>query len=171
MIQNLKVLTSIQNFFLNKKLESSKSSKLDDFAGSKIGILFNDDVSDKYQLQQLIEKNFDVDPSEINFLGFSRHRYDRVEKPGFVFIQKDFSLFGQPKSEVINNFTRHKYKLLFNFFGEEELCLEIVAQLTEAKLKVGLSESNEKINDLLLALDSKNLDFFKESSKYIKHII
>ncbi|MBZ9778102.1 hypothetical protein LB452_04115 [Psychroflexus sp. CAK8W] len=165
------MLTSIQNFFLNKKLETIKPSKLDNFGGSKIGILFNDDVSDRYQLQQLIEKNFDVDPSEINFLGFSRHRYDRVEKPDFVFIQKDFSLFGQPNSEVITDFISQKYKLLFNFFGSDELCLEIIAQLTEAKLKVGLNESNEKISDLLLAVDSKNLDFFKESSKYIKQII
>jgi len=165
------VLTSIQNFFLNKKLETIKPPKLDNFEGSKIGILFNDDASDRYQLQQLIEKNFDVEPSGINFLGFSRHRYDRVEKPDFVFIQKDFSLFGQPNSEVITDFISQKYKLLFNFFGRDELCLELVSQLTEAKLKVGLNESNEKISDLLLAVDSKNLDFFKESSKYIKQII
>jgi predicted nucleotidyltransferase len=139
--------------------------------GTKIGILFNDDVSDKYQLQQLIEKNFDVKSTEIHFLGFSRHRYDRVEKPDFVFIKKDFSMFGQPKSEVISEFMSHDYKLLFNFFGKDELCLEIVAQFTKAKLKVGLNESNQKINDLSFALDSRNLDFFKESSKYIKQII
>ncbi|MBQ0740232.1 hypothetical protein J9332_38730, partial [Aquimarina celericrescens] len=65
------MLTSIQNFFLNKKLGTIKPPKLDNFEGSKIGILFNDDASDRYQLQQLIEKNFDVEPSEINFLGFS----------------------------------------------------------------------------------------------------
>ncbi|WP_093366874.1 DUF6913 domain-containing protein [Psychroflexus sediminis] len=165
------MLNSIQTYFLRKNLESSKPPKINDKPGSKIGVLYNDDVSDRYQLQQLIEKNFKVKTSEINLLGFSRHRYDRVEKPDFVFIKKDFSLFGQPKSETITEFLSHKYKLLFNFFGKDELCLEIVAQHTEAKLKVGLHESNEKVNDLLLALDSKNLDFFEESSKYIKHII
>lgn len=165
------MLKPIQNFFLEKKLESLKSGKTKDFSGNKIGVLFNDDRSDKYQLQQLVEKNFDIEPSEIFFLGFSRHRYDRVEKPDFVFIQKDFSLFGKAKTMAIENFTGHKYKLLFNFFGKDELCLEIVAQLTQAKLKIGLQESNPEINDLILALDSKNLDFFKESSKYIKHII
>jgi hypothetical protein len=156
---------------LKKKLDSRKSAYSAEMTGTKIGILFNDDVSDKYQLQQLIEKNFDVKSTEIHFLGFSRHRYDRVEKPDFVFIKKDFSMFGQPKSEVISEFMSHDYKLLFNFFGKDELCLEIVAQSTKAKLKVGLNESNQKINDLSFALDSRNLDFFKESSKYIKQII
>lgn len=165
------MLKSIQTFFLNRSLDSSKPQKKEGFKGSKIGILFNDDISDKYQLQKLIEKNFEVKPSEIIFLGFSRHRYDKVERPDFVFIQKDFSLFGQPKSEVITEFTSHKYKLLLNFFGKDELCLELVAQLTQANLKVGLQESSEKINDLILAVDHKNLNFFKESSKYIKQII
>lgn len=165
------MVNSLQTYFLNKKLESNKSEKASEIKGSKVGILFNDDVSDKYQLQQLIEKNFDVKPSGIYFLGFSRHRYDRVEKPDFVFIQKDFSIFGQPKSKVISEFVNRDYKLLFNFFGKNELCLEIVAQLTKARLKVGLNESNAEINDLSLAVDSRNLDFFKETSKYIKQII
>jgi len=61
--------------------------------------------------------------------------------------------------------------LLFNYFGKDELCLEVLALLTEAKLKVGFQEANERVNDLLLNVDSENLDFFKESSKYIKQII
>jgi len=165
------VLNSVQTYFLKKRLNSSKGSESVDFSETKIGILFNEDSSDRDQLQKLIEKNFDVDASQINFLGFSRQSYEKKIRPDFVFIKKDFSLFGQPKSEVINDFLDHNYKLLFNFFGKNEHYLENVAQLTKAKLKVGLSESNEKINDLLLDLDSENLDFFEESSKYIKQII
>ncbi|WP_019038012.1 DUF6913 domain-containing protein [Psychroflexus tropicus] len=165
------MLNSIQTYFLNKKLDSKFSQKSEENFGHKIGILFNDDVSDRYQLQQLVESNYGVSDSDISLLGFSRHRYDRVEKPDFVFIQKDFTIFGEPKSEVITKFTNTKYEYLFNFFGQDELCLEIVALLTKAKLKVGLNESNERINDISFAMDSKNLDFFKESSIYIKHII
>mgnify|MGYP001048110108 CR=1 FL=1 len=165
------MLNSIQTYYLNKKLETKSSNQLKDKFDKKIGVLFNDDISDRYQLQQLVASNFEIEPSDIQLLGFSRHRYDRVEQTDFVFIQKDFSLFGEPKSEVISKFTKYKYEYLFNFFGEDELCLEIVALLTQAKLKVGLNASNDRINDLSFALDAKNLDFFKESSKYIKHII
>lgn len=162
---------SIQTFFIKKKTESLESSYEVDFKGTKIGVLFNSDVSEKHQLQQLIQDNFEVDASEINFLGFSRKNYNKIIKPDFVFEKKDFTLLGQPKSEVITEFLNHNYKLLFNFFGKNEFYLETVAQQAKSKLKVGLSGSNEKVNDLLLALDSKDLSFFEVSSKYIKQII
>lgn len=165
------MFSSVQTYFLKKRLNSSISSESVDFSGHKLGVLFNEDNSDKNQLQELIVKSFDVDASEINFLGFSRQTYDGEIKQDFVFTKKDFSLFGQPKSDVINDFLNCNYKFLFNFFGKNEHYLENVAQLTQAKLKVGLLESNEKINDLLLDLNSKDLNFFEESSKYIKHII
>jgi hypothetical protein len=165
------VLNSIKTHFLHKSLSSKRSILAEESVGDKVGILYNDDIADKYQLQQLVEKNFKINSEDISFLGFSRHRYDKVEKPEYVFTTKDFTLFGKPKSKAIDEFLKTNYKLLFNYFGKDELCLEVLALLTEAKLNVGLQEANERVNDLILNVDSKNLDFFKESSKYIKQII
>jgi hypothetical protein len=165
------VLNSIKTHFLHKSLSSKRSILAEESVGDKVGILYNDDIADKYQLQQLVEKNFKINSEDISFLGFSRHRYDKVEKPEYVFTTKDFTLFGKPKSKAIDEFLKTNYKLLFNYFGKDELCLEVLALLTEAKLKVGFQEANERVNDLILNVDSKNLDFFKESSKYIKQII
>lgn len=165
------MLNSIKTHFLHKSLSSKRSILAEESVGDKVGILYNDDIADKYQLQQLVEKNFKINSEDISFLGFSRHRYDKVEKPEYVFTTKDFTLFGKPKSKAIDEFLKTNYKLLFNYFGKDELCLEVLALLTEAKLKVGFQEANERVNDLILNVDSKNLDFFKESSKYIKQII
>ncbi|TXE19836.1 hypothetical protein ES731_07280 [Psychroflexus gondwanensis] len=165
------MLNSIKTHFLHKSLSSKRSILAEESVGDKVGILYNDDIADKYQLEQLVEKNFKINSEDISFLGFSRHRYDKVEKPEYVFTTKDFTLFGKPKSKAIDEFLKTNYKLLFNYFGKDELCLEVLALLTEAKLKVGFQEANERVNDLILNVDSKNLDFFKESSKYIKQII
>lgn len=165
------MLNSIQRYFLKKQLKAFKSSERDDYSSTKIAVLFNEKVSDKNQLLELIEKNFDVNISEINHLGYSERSFKGEKQPDSIFTKKDFNLFGQPKSEVIHEFLNHKYKLLFNFFGNNQSYLEHIAHHTQAKLKVGLSESNENINDLLLALNPKDLVFFEESSKYIKHII
>ena len=165
------MLNSIKTHFLHKSLSSKRSILAEESVGDKVGILYNDDIADKYQLEQLVEKNFKINSEDISFLGFSRHRYDKVEKPEYVFTTKDFTLFGKPKSKAIDDFLKTNYKLLFNYFGKDELCLEVLALLTEAKLKVGFQEANERVNDLLLNVDSENLDFFKESSKYIKQII
>ncbi|NEV93104.1 hypothetical protein G3567_02940 [Psychroflexus sp. YR1-1] len=165
------MLNSIQTYFIKKRLNSSKGSESLDFSESKVGLLYNEDVSDKDQLLERMAKNFDVDSSEIHVLGFSRKAYAKEKQPDFVFLKKDFSLLGQIQSEVIAEFLATHYKLLFNFFGKDEIYLERIAQLTQAKLKLGFSESNQNVNDLLLDLDPKDLSFFEEGSKYIKHII
>ncbi|WP_410175086.1 DUF6913 domain-containing protein [Psychroflexus curvus] len=164
------MLNSVQTYFIKKNLKPSKSPMTGDRM-SMVGVLFNADVSDRNQLREHIEHNFDEDSSKLIFLGFSRKNYEKEKKSNFIFTKKDFSLLGQPRSEVITEFLKHNYKLLFNFFGENEHYLENIAQLAQANLKVGLCESSEKINDLLLDLESKDLRFFEESSKYIKHII
>jgi len=84
------VLNSIKTHFLHKSLSSKRSILAEESVGDKVGILYNDDIADKYQLQQLVEKNFKINSEDISFLGFSRHRYDKVEKPEYVFTTKDF---------------------------------------------------------------------------------
>lgn len=165
------MLNSIKTHFLTKSLSSKRCVQAEKLLSDKVGILYNDDIADRHQLQQLVEKNFNINPENVGFLGFSRHRYNKVEKPEYIFTTEDFTLFGKPKSKAIDEFLKTNYKLLFNYFGKDELCLEVLAHLSEATLKVGLQEADERINDLLLNIESKNLDFFKESYKYIKQII
>jgi len=165
------MLNSIKTRFLIKSLSSKRSAQTEKVLSDKVGILYNDDIADRHQLQQLVEENFNINLEDIGFLGFSRYRYNKVEKPEYIFTTNDFSLFGKPKSKVIDEFLKTNYKLLFNYFGKDEVCLEVLAHLSEAKLKVGLQEADERVNDFLLNMESNNLDFFKESYKYIKQII
>jgi hypothetical protein len=165
------VFDTIQTYFLKKRLNSTKDFKVAVKNSKTIGVLFNEDEADKEKLEKLVLANFEVELSEIQFLGFSHKKNEIADRADVVVNKKDFSIFGQPKSELVSEFINYDYKLLFNFFGKGDLFLEHIAQHTTAKLKVGLVESNERINDFSIALESNNLDFFKESSKYIKRII
>lgn len=161
----------IQNFFLKRQLKSFSPQKPDGVSGSKFGVLYNVERFDEEQIRISIENNFDIVASELNFLGFCNSAEHKYENDGNVFSLKDFTLFGQHDSEVISAFINQNYKVMFNFFDKDQTCLELISQQTKAELKVGFSNCNQQINDLLLILDANDIDFFRESSKYIKHIL
>ena len=162
---------AIQHFFLRRQLKFSSPQKPDRRAESKIGVLYNVEKFHKEQIRECIQNNFDTTASEIIFLGFCNSEQYKYENIDNVFSLKDFNLFGKYDSEVISAFTNQSYNIVFNFFENDQICLELISQQTKAELKVGFSSCNQQINDLLLMLDSNNIDFFKESSKYIKHIL
>ena len=165
------MLQAIRIYFLKRKISAPDSHFTPEIKGSKVGVLFNNDVEDKQALLEQIQQHFKISNSEINALGFSHKSFKNKEQPQDVFTLRDFSIFGEPKSESVQNFLKTDYQLLFNFFGSGELGLGVIAKSANAKLKVGLSTADERLNDLLLDMDSKNMDFFKASSTYIQHII
>nr|WP_127846374.1 hypothetical protein [Psychroflexus aestuariivivens] len=147
-----------------------KSRRKFNINSNSVGVLYNADQSDKYQIMQQLEKSFQFKPNQVYFLGFSQHRFDKVEKPADVFIAKDFSLFGEIKSDNIQKFVKEEFKFLFNYFKAEQLYLDLVSVQTQAELSIGFHDSNIKLNDLMISTNLENPDFFKESSNYITKI-
>lgn len=162
------MLKAIKTYCLRCKLSSSNSST--EAGGHKVGLLFNYDTEDKQALLEQIQLNYKVSKSEINVLGFSKKTFKKEGQPDDVFTLRDFSIFGKPKLTVMQDFLNEDYQLLFNYFGRGELGLEVLANLTNAKLKVGLKSADERINDVILDMKTESMAFFKESSTYIQHI-
>lgn len=165
------MLKSIKTYFLKRKLNTHlKAEKTSNVNSNQIGVLYNADQSDKYKIRQYLEKSFQVKPDQVLFLGFSQHRFDKVEQPDDIFIEKDFSVFGEIQSENIQKFVHQDFKFLFNYFISNQLFLDVVSAQTHAELSIGFHDSNQKLNDLMISTDLENIDFFKESSNYITQI-
>ncbi len=165
------MINKVQSYFIRKRLNTAGGEKMDIAWSDSIGVLYNEDKSDREELKQLIKTHFEANQTKVYLLGFTRHKFDDADRTSFIVNKNDFSIFGQPKSEVLLKFIKLEFKLLFNFFEKGDYFLEYIAKQASAKLKVGFSESNQNINDLVLGLDSNDLSLFKESSKYIKRII
>ncbi|MFN2261771.1 MAG: hypothetical protein ABR595_06880 [Psychroflexus sp.] len=165
------MLKSIKTYFLKRNLNSYlKTQNTSNINSNLVGVLYNADRSDKFQIRQYLEKSFQLKSDQVLFLGFSQHRFDKVEQPEDIFIEKDFSIFGEAKSENIQQFVHQKFKFLFNYYKSEQLYLDLVSSQTQVELNIGFHNSNQKLNDLMISTDIENPDFFKASSNYIKQI-
>jgi len=134
----------------------------------KVGVLYDTNQTERSLVMKRLEDSFGFESSQIWDLGF------RIQTPpdgeGRGFSPKDFSAFGNPESETIQQFLQQDFKYIFNYFTKEQLYLAAVSAQANAGLKIGFQNAIEGLNDVSLSMDIGVTDFFKESSKYITQI-
>ena len=64
------------------------------------------------------------------------------------------------------------FDLLINYFDEQKLLPSYVSTFCKAKVRLGFSNANHKLNDLILAINPKETELFlSNASKYLKTIL
>ncbi|KAA1247106.1 hypothetical protein F0000_05125 [Aquimarina sp. RZ0] len=91
------------------------------------------------------------------------------DKDAAYYNNKSFGVNAAIRSNSLQEFINKEYDVLINFYSESKLELDIVAAASKAKFKVGFSEIDNRINDLVIgsANDNTNL-FISELKKYFK---
>ncbi len=82
---------------------------------------------------------------------------------------KEFSWRGEISSQNAIEFLDFPFDVLIGYYkGKHEFLSSMVAQ-SNAKFKMGFSGADERLYDLLLAVDPTNLELFKkEATKYLQ---
>ena len=85
------------------------------------------------------------------------------------FDEKCIGYSGGFKSNSLNNFVKEPFDVLISFYGSDIPHLNLVAAASNAKFKVGFSDVDNRINDLVIGTASDNIDLFiSELKKYLK---
>ena len=90
-------------------------------------------------------------------------------KSASYFDQTQISYRGAFKSETLEEFVKEPYDVLINFYIKDIPQLNLVAAASNAKFKVGFSDVDNRINDLVIGAGPNNIDLFiSELNKYLK---
>lgn len=76
------------------------------------------------------------------------------------FTEKDISWNGKVKDPSFEGFLENSFDLLIGYFDENNLYLEYCALKSKATFKIGFSKVNDKMFDLVVSEDPKNIDSF-----------
>ena len=134
----------------------------------------------KLSVGLLIDSRFDLNDSFIQKLAMnlelSKDRFDitvynnnnfKNFKVNIISIE-DVGLFGRlPLS--INKFLNRRFDLLFNLHYNNSL-LSLLSFLSKANFRIGLIQSDKRLNDLIINLSPENPKFIDESVKYLNII-
>ncbi|MFT5761630.1 MAG: hypothetical protein ACI8WA_000747 [Polaribacter sp.] len=76
------------------------------------------------------------------------------------FTEKDIDWNGNIRDPSFESFLESPFDLLIGYFDKNNLYLEYCALKSKATFKIGFSKVNDKIFDLLISEDPKNIDSF-----------
>lgn len=169
-----KLLKNISNGYLNRNIKRSIANLNDNRKDFKLPILkvgciidTNLDV-DYFQILELMEK-IGLKQKDVKIISYSNTAFnDPFSK---MRISKDsINFYGKIVSADANEFISYDYDLLINYFGDNEI-LTLISSKTNSNFRVGYSESNKNINDIMFSNFFNNFEkFSNELIKYLKFL-
>ena len=169
-----KFLKNISKGYLNRNIKKSIANLNDNRKDFKLPILkvgciidTNLDV-DYFQILELMEK-IGLKPKDVKIISYSDTAFnDPFSK---MRISKDsINFYGKIVSADANEFISYNYDMLINYFGDNEI-LTLISSKTNSNFRVGYSESNKNINDIMFSNFFNNFEkFSNELIKYLKFL-
>jgi len=86
-----------------------------------------------------------------------------------VYNPKDFGWKDNVKNQELQQFIDTDFDLLINYYTKENIGLKLITASSKAKMKVGILQTDERFNDLIIKTDIKDIKTFtSELIKYLK---
>ena len=169
-----KFLKNISKGYLNRNIKKSIANLNNNRKDFKLPILkvgciidTNLDV-DYFQILELIEK-IGLKQKDVKIISYSDTAFNdpfskmRISKESINF-------YGKIVSADANEFISYNYDMLINYFGDNEI-LTLISSKTNSNFRVGYSESNNNINDIIFSNFFNNFEkFSNELIKYLKFL-
>ncbi len=130
----------------------------------KLGVILDEKVLNKIAYDQL-EKAFSSLGKKVEMILFS----EKTEEGVLNFKRSDLGWKGVFKPETAAaKFQQEQFDVLVNYFETPQPELILLGVSTSAKIKVGFSQQDKKLNDLQINVSATEVDLFiKELKKYL----
>ena len=136
---------------------------------TSIGCIVDLDNFDKPELFYEFVDEYKLRPNAVKIIGYKNY-YDKNSPYSTpVFSDKDLGWKGAIENSYALEFLSRDYDLLVNYYNEDNLMLQLMTVKTQARVKVGFKEVDQKLNDLILEMPIKDFKTFKlELKKYLR---
>lgn len=133
-----------------------------------IAILLSDDEKSETIAKDLIKgTNLKLDNVRIIVLG-DYHNEEVKSIMSLYFTEKDFGFGGSLKSNNLKSFVKNDFDLLISYASEDNLFVNLITLLSNAKFKIGFANIDDRLFDLIIADPNFNPSVFnKEIKKYL----
>lgn len=155
------------NIRKNIKKELLKNNSLKGSAHKKVSsILILLDEDSQENLDQIISDKFNIDVLKVTSIVYKK-KQDSVRNFENELIDKNFSLFGKLKNDVIEKLLKTEFDLLVNYINGN-LSLNYVTAFSKASFKVGFATNQQQVFDLMIDVEQSNVELFHaELVKYL----
>lgn len=163
---------NIQNK-IKKNIKKAKKKEPFNFSSlSKVAFLVDmDKIQDANFLLNFCKKHH-IRTENYIILGYKQKSQENSSFGLPFFTWKEINFWGDFKNYHTEMLLNREFDLLFNYFDQKNLALELLSSQIEANLKVGFPSVEASYNDLIINIDiKKGEDFLQQVDNIIQKII
>ena len=152
---------------LNKLLSERQVNVIDNKVES-LGVILNINEVDDFECFRELANYINVRPNKLKIVAFSENKKEHVNAWDLCFNPKDFGRNGIIKNIELQSFLDIKFDVLISFYEKEVLELKLMTTLSKAKFRIGILQTDERLNDLIIKTNLNQFEIFKkEVFKYL----
>jgi hypothetical protein len=153
--------------YLNKLL-AQRSVNVDANKVNSLGVILNIDEFDDYEVFRELAEFIKIRSNKLKIIAFSSIKKDAALTWDDCFNPKDFGWGGTIKNTELKTFVDTKFDVLISYYEKDILELKMITAESQAKLKIGILQLDERLNDLIIKTTLKEFSVFKsEVYKYL----
>lgn len=152
----------INTLLLNRKIA------VNDKKIKSIGVLFNAEEFTNTEYFTTFFKELNIQFPNQKFFTFSKETEIEQTQWDTIFTPRDFGWNGNLKNNELQNFTNYEFDVLICYFLKNEPELTQIVAMSKANFKVGISNIDDRLYDLIIDVKPSNFEAFKtELKKYL----
>ena len=156
----------------NKKIINSllKSREVfvDESKIEHLGVLLHINEFDDFEAIRKLANSLNVLPNKLKIIAFTDNEKDQPNFWEVCFSSKDFGWKGTINNVELQTFLDTKFDALISYYCDELTELKLITAMSKAKFKIGILQSDERLNDLIIKTEAGKFELFKK--EFIKYL-
>jgi hypothetical protein len=153
--------------YINKLL-SARSVAVNSKKIKLVGVILNLKEFSDFEAFRAYFKTLDIRLNQIKIIAFVDNEKNVNQLWDTFFSPKDFGWKGKINSIELQSFVDTEFDVLISFYKQDVLELNLITALSKANFKVGLSNKDTRLFDLIININPKEFNLFKiELKKYL----
>lgn len=137
---------------------------------TSIGVVFNTDEINEIPDFNGLAQALGIEKEKVEVIAF-KYRVEEKEKESLfnpTFSSKQIGWRGLIKDQTLQQFLNKEFDILISYYKKDVTALKLITVASKAKLKVGVLETDERINDIIIKTEVNNFSTFtSEIKKYL----
>ena len=150
------------------KLLSQREVNVADSKVKSLGVILNIDEVDDFELFRTLADAINVRSNRLKIIAFSVDKEENLSAWDACYNPKDFGWKGKIKNIELQEFLDTKFDALISYYTSDDLELKLLTAKSKAQFKIGILQTDARLNDLIIKTSLKEFDVFKaEVHKYL----
>ena len=161
----LKVFKDNSNQKYINKLLAARKAAVDNRKISSIGVILNIDEFKDFEAFRTYLKELEIKSNKTKIITFIKDEKDINFHWETYFSPKDFGWKGKINNVELQTFINTEFDALISFFKDDVLELNTIVAQSKANFKIGLSNTDQRLYDLIIDVKPSQFLIFKEELK------